>query len=254
MSYSGSGSGAVSNPLGVARRTSRRVTRRGNRRYHRREHPHRKEMGMKDAKVRLIHNIAGAPDVDVYINNKLVASDVTYKDVSDYLSLPEGTHTIDLYVAGTRDNILTRKANVESCSAYTLLVSGDANKPETFSILPLADDTDMPGPGKAKVRFVHDAAGAPAVDVYYRAYDGDMLLLDNYSYKDYTREYLEIDAAPLTLTVTGAGSNIAVIEPFDISPESGKVYTLVATGTVDNVRFLLSAIVSEDKRACVYRY
>lgn len=220
--------------------------------HHRASHPHRREMGKKDAKVRLIHNIAGAPDVDVYIDSKLVASDVRYRDVSDYLAIRPGKHEITLRQAGTKNDLLIRYASVALDKAYTLLVSGDIDKPESFSILPLLDDTATPRPGKSKVRFVHDAASAPTIDVYYESYDGNMPLFENYSYKDYTKNYLEVDSNDLTLVVTPSGSFDAAIEPFDTTLENGKVYSFIASGTTTNNRYPLMVIMTEDKRSCLY--
>nr|QBK90069.1 MAG: protein of unknown function DUF4397 [Pithovirus LCPAC101] len=220
--------------------------------YHRASHPHRKEMGKKDAKVRLIHNIAGAPSVDVYIDENLVASDVEYRGVSDYLAIKPGKHEITLKQSGTRNELLVRYASVTHGKSYTLLVSGDVDRPETFSILPLLDDTQKPGPGKSKIRFVHDAASSPTVDVYYESYDGNMPLFENYSYKDYTKNYLEVDSNDVVLVVTPAGSLDAVIEPFDTTLEEGKVYSFIASGTTTNNSYPLMVIMTEDKKSCLY--
>ena len=49
--------------------------------------------------VRVIH-AAEAPPVDVYLNNQIAAEDVTFRQATDYLSLPAGTYGVTVFPAG----------------------------------------------------------------------------------------------------------------------------------------------------------
>ncbi len=69
-----------------------------------------------------------APSFDIYIDGKLLISDITYKEVSNYISLIPGMHTIVLKIAGT-DTIVFNKPQVQlrAGRSYTAFILGDYN-------------------------------------------------------------------------------------------------------------------------------
>ena len=67
-----------------------------------------------------------APALDVYIDGRLIISDVTYKEVSNYISLIPGTHIIILKIAGTNIIVFDEpQVQLKSGQSYTAFILGD---------------------------------------------------------------------------------------------------------------------------------
>src|SRR6056297_257603 len=109
------------------------------------------------SKVRVIHNVANGPNVNVYVDGIKVLENVAYKAVSDYLSLPAGKHSLAIATPGSDKTITGIYVN--------LIAHGLISDLKTIKLLALQDNNDCPAPGKAHVRFIHAAAGVPPVNV-----------------------------------------------------------------------------------------
>lgn len=220
--------------------------------YHNHGHHYHKENGHKYSKVRFVHNVADSPNVDIYVDKKLIASDIPYKKISDYIGVKSGRHEFVIKITRTKNVLLSKHATVVSDKAYTYIISGSSSDPKSLVILATADDTECPPSGKSKVRFIHASAGSPAVDVLYESYDGYMELFENYEYTDATSPYKEINSGKYRFTVTATGTNTSVIDPIDVTLKSGKVYTIIASGIVNNDKFPLRVLVKSDEKNCIY--
>lgn len=212
---------------------------------------HRHAFHMHRSKVRVVHNVANGPDVDIYLDGKMVLSDVPYTKVSDFLSVPPGNHQILVTAAGSNDVLFGANVDLRPGLNYTVIAHGLAKRPDTLALLTLEDDRSCPARGKAHVRFIHAAAGAPAVDVYAT---GPTLLFDNVSYgKTGNPTYLPVDAGKVDLGVTAHGSDELVLGPIPFTLGKEGNYTLIATGIVGDDEAPLGAILIDDTRkSCVY--
>jgi LPXTG-motif cell wall-anchored protein len=87
-------------------------------------------------------------------------------------------------------------------------------------------------PGMAKVRVVHASPDAPAVDVYV---DGNKVLTNVPFFT--ASDYLDVPAGPHDLKVTPTGEpNTAVIDAKGVTVESGRAYTVAATGRLAEIK------------------
>lgn len=176
-----------------------------------------------DAKVRIIHAIPDAPAVDVYADNGLVLEEVEFTDVSEYLALPGGTHTIEIFAAGdTETALLTEDVTVEAGEKYTLAVTGEV---EATSLVVMVDDQTT-SDGKAKIRVAHFSSDTPAIDV--ATTEGD-LLFSTTSFA-HAAEYVEVDPQTYDVEIRTAQSEAAVVELSGIELKKGTVYTAIAVG------------------------
>jgi hypothetical protein len=90
---------------------------------------------------------------------------------------------------------------------------------------------------KAMVRVMHASPDAPAVDVYV---NGDVVLSD-VPFKAIS-DYLALDAGSYDLGIKAAGAAAAdpyVLEANDVAVESGKAYTVAATGVLASIQFTI---------------
>lgn len=108
-----------------------------------------------------------APDtqaVDVLVDGAPWATDVKFKDVTHYLSLPTGLHRFEIMPTAQpgATPLLDIEAGVPAGGAITVsaVTTRDGLAPQVF------DDALTPPPaGQSLVRFIHAAPDVPAVDV-----------------------------------------------------------------------------------------
>lgn len=88
-----------------------------------------------NAKLRVIHASPDAGNVDVLVNDKIVLSNVPFKAISDYLTVPAGTYDIKVNATGTATTAIEASATVQSGGIYTAVAIGSV---ATASTNPLA--------------------------------------------------------------------------------------------------------------------
>ena len=76
--------------------------------------------------LRLIQLSYNAPLMDVYIDNRLVLSDLNFQEVSRYISLSPGRHNLKLKVA-TTNQIIVENPNMplRGGKSYSVYIIGD---------------------------------------------------------------------------------------------------------------------------------
>ncbi|MEC8025598.1 MAG: DUF4397 domain-containing protein, partial [Myxococcota bacterium] len=117
------------------------------------------------ADVRLLHASPFAPGVDVFANGNAIASDLSYAEGSDYLSVPAGAYDIALSPAGAGIDATVASFNVSVASglAYSAIAYGEL---ADLKLLALADNIAPPAAGNIRVRAVHAAVDVGPVDLY----------------------------------------------------------------------------------------
>lgn len=212
------------------------------------------------SRIRFIHNVAGGPQVDIYVDNKLIASNVPYKTISDYIKLQSGPHQLNINASNTGDAILSSGLNLESGQDYTIIVQGSINTPASLNLFALKDNNSCPQQGKSHIRFIHSAPGAPSVDVYANNITSNnngqpgSIIFSNVKYGSVGNPtYLPVDSGIYNVAVTPTGRNNIVVGPVPLRLEQGKVYTIIASGLINNMSYPLTALVSEDNSGmCLY--
>lgn len=201
------------------------------------------------SKLRVVHNIAGGPDVDGYLDGVNVLQNFSYKSITDYLKVKSGDRNITVKIAKTSNSVIDATINLLPGVTYTLIVHGLISNPKSISPLLLIDDLNCPAKGKAHVRFIHAAAGAPAVDVYANGKKS----FGNVAYGQVGNPtYLPVNKGLVNAEVAAAGENISVLGPIPLELGDKGIYTVIASGLLNDQRFPLTALVSEDtKGSCV---
>jgi hypothetical protein len=181
-----------------------------------------------EARVRVVHASPDAPDVDVLVDDVEVLSDVPYLAASDYLETPPGERNLKVNAAGTSTTVIDADVNLADGADYTVIASG-----LVASIAPivLEDDNTAPAAGNVKVRAIHGAPSAPAVDIYVTAPGADLAgetpALTNVAFGD-VADYIEAPAGDYQVRVTPTGTQTVVIDSGTLTLTSGQVRTAVA--------------------------
>ena len=180
------------------------------------------------ARVRVVHASPDAPAVDVLVDDAVALSNVSYLAASNYLELADGGHNVKVNAAGTSTTVIDADVDLADGTDYTLIASGllDAIAP-----IVLTDDNSTPPAGTARVRAIHGAPSAPAVDVYVTAPEADLEtaspVLSSVAFGD-VADYLEVPAGDYQVRVTPAGSKTVVIDSGALTLASGQVRTAIA--------------------------
>ncbi|MCU4740671.1 DUF4397 domain-containing protein [Natronoglomus mannanivorans] len=165
------------------------------------------------AAVRVAHFSTDAPDVDVYLDDEQVLSGVAFDEVSSYLEVEPGPHSVRITAADDSETVVFEDEVSFSRAFYTIAAIGELEA-ETFRPLILTDA------GSALVRLGHAAADAPAVSV--TGNDGQMSLYENVSFGDVTN-YVALPAGQYTLEVTEARDEASDSEAGGTAPEHDEV-------------------------------
>ena len=181
-----------------------------------------KEMSM--GYVRVMHTVPDAPNVDIYANDKLIINNLAYGDYTDYLSIPEGTYKISLYVAGTKNSpVLANMLTVNKNSILTVAAVGTLSD---IGLLAITDANESRKPGKAMIRFSHLSPNAPAVDI---TLPNGTVIFSNIAFKHIT-SYIDVTPMNYTLQVRVAGTSNVVLTVPNVNLSADKFYTVYAIG------------------------
>ena len=185
-----------------------------------------------NARVRVVHASPDAPNVDVLVDNAVTLSNVPYLGVSDYLEVPSGNRNLKVNAAGTATTVIDADADLTDGSDYTVIASGLVS---AIELLVLQDDNTAPAAGNVRVRAIHGAPSAPAVDIYVTAPGADLAVeapaLSNVVFGD-VADYLEAPAGTYQVRVTPTGSKTVVIDSGPLTLTSGQVRTAIAVDAV----------------------
>lgn len=183
---------------------------------------------MSDAMVRIAHASPDAPNVDVWVDDQKVLSDVPFKAVSDYLNLKPGTYTVTITAAGDPSTVAFEGDVTVDAMSYTVAAVGELTSDDTeFKPWVIADDAS-PSDDMAAVRLAHASPDAPAVDV--TVMDGKKKLFSDVTFGE-ASDYVEVPAGTYTLAVWPAeDAGCESVATFDVEVAGGQAYTAFAEG------------------------
>src|SRR4051794_34835497 len=163
------------------------------------------------AQGRVVHASPDAPSVDVLVDDAPVLTAVPYLGSSSYLDVPSGTRNVKVNATGTSTTVIDADLQLAVGTDYTVIAGGLVSSIEP---LVLTDDRTAPPAGNAKVRAVHGAPSAPAVDVYVTEPGADIAtvipVLTSVPFGA-ASDYLSVPAGDYQVRITPAGSKTVVI-------------------------------------------
>lgn len=183
----------------------------------------------KGAYVRVLHAATKAPNVDVYVNDKLTIPDLRYREFTDYIKLQPGTYNIKVYPINDKTKaVINSDVKIEPNTVTTLVAySQDRN----LSILPIKETPlQFPTEKKAKIRISHLIENIPPVDIYLS--DGT-LLYKNVNFKDLTK-YIELPPNNYIIDMKLTDTDISMLYVPNINLNGENYYTLYLIGLVND--------------------
>jgi hypothetical protein len=183
-------------------------------------------------RLRIVHVSPDAPDLDVVLDGDTVASDIAYPGSSDYLQLSAGGHVMQISEANTSTTLIDQDVTVADGTDYTVMVG---NRLSDIEALVLTDNNNTPPAGTIRVRAVHGAPGAPAVDIYVTDPGADLTLTSPVASNVTFGQALpavETNAGTYEVRVTPTGAKDVIIDSGALTLENGQVRTVIAVDAV----------------------
>jgi mannitol/fructose-specific phosphotransferase system IIA component len=183
-------------------------------------------------RLRVVHASPDAPAVDVYVDGAKVLENLPYREYSEYLPLPAGTHEVRVNVTNTQTTVLQAAPSIQSGADYTAIAVGLAGGGGPgLDLVLLADDNTMAAGGNVKLRVVHGAPSAPEVDVYvttpFESLDNRTPALTNVPFKA-ASGYIAVPPQMYQARVAVAGTKTIAIDSHRLVTWGGIVRTVIA--------------------------
>jgi hypothetical protein len=177
--------------------------------------------------VRGLHASPDAPAVDIYVNNIIIARDVTYKEFTKYFPLAGGLYNIKIYQSGKTTNpVINQNVNIPPKSIFTIAATGMLSDIElTLVVEPPISRL----PNETFVRVVHLSPNTPNVDITLA--DGTKLFGD-VEYKEIT-DYIRIRPATYELQARLAGTSNIILDVPNANLRFGNIYTIYVVGLMN---------------------
>jgi hypothetical protein len=176
--------------------------------------------------VRVAHLSPDTAGVDVYVDGARALGNVNFETVSNYQSIPAGSHKLELRPAGaaaTTKPVLAATRDLASQQAYTVAgVGANADlRGQVFN-----DDLTSPAAGMAKVRAIHAAVDVPNVDIDLV---GGPSLGTDVAFAAATG-YTEVPPGRYEMRVRSDANGKTLLSVPNLDLGAGIVYSLVAIG------------------------
>jgi NADH-quinone oxidoreductase subunit J len=167
--------------------------------------------------LRVAHFAPEVGNVDVYANGELIASDVEYRDSTDFVTLPPGEYNLALFTAGTQDALTATTVTLDSGFTGTAIAYGTDAVPQ---VALEAEDLSTVPERSGRLTVFNGFSGVPAVSLVDFGSDFDL--------ED-------------TQTIIAEIPEDTLSEPIIVSEATElRSWALVEAGNVNNVLFRLS--------------
>ena len=173
--------------------------------------------------VRVFHAAPQAPNVDVYVNDQMVFSNLAFGDFTRYVYLDEGEYNVSMYLAGQKDRpVINQMVDVPSQQIFTIAATGNL---DNLGLLVIPDKVSKsPSQNYSSVRVIHLSPNAPGVDILV---DGDTLFED-ISFGEGT-DYVDLNPGTYNVNVV-LNTDKSVVLPLKVTLNPDKIYTIYIIG------------------------
>lgn len=196
------------------------------------------------ALVRFIQAVPEVDSADVFADDMLVFTNVSYQTVTAYREVPDHRLTFRLRPGGQHmaEPMAEESQGLSAGKHYTVIAVRDATNAKA-DIRVLEDELLPPTPGKTKVRWINATPDLEEIDVY--APGTEKPLFSGVNFKAHT-DYAEVSPMSGPLQVHRAGEKTPVFTISKTDCLAGNLYTIVITGRASGSP-PLRAIVVEDR-------
>lgn len=177
-----------------------------------------------ETSVRILHAVPNAPNVDIYLNGSLIASNLAFGKISEYMQISPGEYEFQLYPTGTYDKpLLSQNIQLISNSNYTAAIVTLANNLFLFR---LKDDNVPSSKSQSLLRFINLSSNAPLLSL---ALPNGVTLFNEAEYLE-TTGYYQLSPGIYNFEILLGSSQITTKYINNITLDGGKFYTIYIIG------------------------
>lgn len=183
-------------------------------------------------------------DVDIYINEILIAPGKSFNASTQYFESPTSELLVRVAISGTQNFVISETVTLADDTDYTLLITGDGER-QPLDVIQIEDDNTAPADGNFKLKLGHVAPFATDLNetlVDIRLEDGTLLLAD-VAYGD-VNAFVELPVGVYDINVTTPGGETTLIDIVPVEYDPGEIISLFAYG--DGINQPLGAFVYPD--------
>lgn len=183
--------------------------------------------GSEDApdRVRLIHAAPNYENLDIYIDEDLVAAGISYGDDSGYLEALEGTVQVRVTQKDEALDLINEEQTITAGKDQTLAI---IEEDDVLVLLLVEDDNTEPEPGQGNIRIAHLAPSLDQLDIYITRPGVDISdatpAVTTIEFKSFS-EYLGVNEGSVEIRVTNNDSERVIAESGTINLVEGQVAT-----------------------------
>ena len=158
------------------------------------------------SQVRVITASPDAPGLDLYLNNKILAYNLSFGSMTSYIAVDAGMSTMAADTAGTKQALVLAKNTFVTANQYTVLIGDVAGNVQA---LVLKDQAQAAPAGQISLRVLDEATRMGALDLYLvpsgQKVTAVTPLISNLMFGN-TPFYLNVPTGTYTLVAVPAGT------------------------------------------------
>ena len=177
----------------------------------------------------VINASPGLQPFDFVIDNQIVnQGSFNFTERLPYVNIFSGIRKVGIYKDQTSDSIKTGTFTAQAGKFYSLYVVG---QPTNLEFLTIQDSVKTPATGNAQVRFLNLSVNSPSLKLNYGV---DSTLVNSLTYKAVSN-FVEIPGGKkYNFSIKSDDANGKTAESSNVLIESGRVYTVWASGLYNN--------------------
>lgn len=181
------------------------------------------------SQLRILHAAAGAPNIDIYANGKMIVNNLSFSDITNYITVEPDNYKIEVYESGKKDTPISSEDIVLLPQTYsTSSMVLDEGSLVTFTLI---DGKVTKNTKAANLRFINLSTDSNLISLKL---PNGKTLFNDVEYLE-TTNYYELSAGNydfiLSIQESSNYSTNKIIN--NLSLDSNKFYTLYIIGLLD---------------------
>jgi hypothetical protein len=215
-----------------------------------------KELGLTNPEVHFVHAVPSGPNVDFYVNGKVLQSNLAYKTSTNFANIDTGQQNFS-YTANGQTTTLASDTSISNAAKgheYTVIALPDAGFLPSIAVIDDPFDKGLLS-SSARVRGFNASANAQNLDLYLVAPGTDINTVSptmpSLAFKNAvpatTQDSTYVSGGTYQLVATAAGSKTPVFKSasFDLTNNADWLITTLPSGNA------LSQVIPESIRLLV---
>lgn len=181
------------------------------------------------SQLRILHAAAGAPNIDIYANGKMIVNNLSFSDITNYITVEPDNYKIEVYESGKKDTPISSEDIVLLPQTYsTSSMVLDESSLVTFTLI---DGKVTKNTKAANLRFINLSTDSNLISLKL---PNGKTLFNDVEYLETTNYYeLNADNYDFILSIKESPnySTNKIINNLQLN--SDKFYTLYVIGLLD---------------------